>query len=63
MQLATPLTSKVNLRVGVGGFSFNPNLVEDGFAVVGNIQLMSVFAGWITIPSITSMRACGSAPG
>ena len=45
VQLATPLTSKVNLRVGVGGFSFNPNVVEDGFAVVGNIQLMSVFAG------------------
>ena len=45
VQVATPLTAKLNLRVGVEGFSFNPNVFEDGFAVVGNIRLLSVFAG------------------
>lgn len=45
VELATPLSAKLNLRGGVHGLSFNPNIFEDGFAVVGDIKLLSVFAG------------------
>ena len=42
IDVATPLATKLNLRVGASFFSFNPNLVEDGIDIIGNIQLESV---------------------
>jgi len=42
VDVATPLATKLNLRVGASFFSYNPNLVADGIDIIGNIQLESV---------------------
>ncbi len=42
VDLATPVASKMNLRVGASFFSYNPNLVIDGEKIIGDIHLSSI---------------------
>ena len=44
LDVAVPVAGRMNLRAGGSFFSYNPNLVEDGINVIGNIQLRSASA-------------------
>jgi len=42
IDIATPVTSRLNLRGGATFFTYNPNLTIDGETIVGDIKLKSV---------------------
>ncbi len=42
VDLATPLSSRLNLRLGGSFVSYNPHLAEDGMILTGDIQMRSV---------------------
>jgi hypothetical protein len=56
IDLATPVASKLNLRVGASFFSYNPNLVVDGINIVGNINLRSVSENFDFFPFGNAFR-------
>jgi hypothetical protein len=44
-QLATPLATKINLRVNTSFLNYNPSLVEQGIPIDGSIKFRSIGAG------------------
>ena len=42
VDFATPVANKLNLRVGVSAFAYNPNLVIDGENIIGDIHFSSI---------------------
>ncbi len=56
MDIATPLASRLNLRVGGTFFTYNPALVEDGINIVGDIELQTVSENFDFFPFGNSFR-------
>jgi len=56
LDVAVPLAGRMNLRAGGSFFSYNPNLVEDGINVIGNIQLRSASASVDIFPFGNAFR-------
>ena len=50
LDLATPLSKRLNLRAGGSFLSIDPHFVEDGMDVIGDIQLRSGFVAMDVFP-------------
>jgi hypothetical protein len=56
LDVATPLSRKLNLRGSASFFSYNPNLTEDGIAITGTLTLKTVNASLDFYPLGGSFR-------
>jgi len=56
VDVATPVASRLNLRLGASFFSYNPNLTVDGINIIGNINLRSVSEAFDFFPFGNAFR-------
>jgi len=56
IDVATPIASKMNLRVGASFFSYNPNFNVDGISIVGDIELRSITEAFDWFPFGNALR-------
>ena len=63
LELASPLSARLNLRVKAAGAAYNPNLFEDGFAVLGDIRLLNFSAGLDIVPFFYKLHGLRITPG
>jgi hypothetical protein len=56
VDIATPVASKMNLRMGASFFSYNPNLAIDGETIDGAIHLESIHESFDFFPFGNSFR-------
>ena len=50
LQLATPVMTKINLRMGASMFNYSPTILEQGIPITGAVRLRSVNIGFDVYP-------------